>query len=98
MELLKWAEDTGSYIIEDDYDGEYRYKGKSIPALQRLGTRVSVIYLGTFSKSLIASIRISYMILQSSLIKKYEKYYTIYKQTVSRFHQDTLYRLMSEGN
>lgn len=42
---MKCAKDTGSYIIQDDYDGVYRYKGKPIPALQGLGTRVSVIYI-----------------------------------------------------
>lgn len=97
LELLKWAEDNNSYIIEDDYDSEYRYKGKPIPSLQGLDTKGHVIYLGTFSKSLIPSIRISYMVLPSILIKKYQNYFTIYKQTTSRLHQDTLYRFMKEG-
>jgi GntR family transcriptional regulator / MocR family aminotransferase len=96
MELLKWAEEKNGYIIEDDYDGEYRYKGKPIPSLQGLDTNENVVYLGTFSKSLIPSIRISYMVLPSSLIKKYQEHFTIYKQTVSRLHQDTLYRFMKD--
>lgn len=97
MGLLNWAEEKGSYIIEDDYDGEYRYKGKPIPSLQGLDRNGKVIYLGTFSKALIPSIRISYLVLPLSLIKKYREHYSIYKQTVSRFHQDTLYRFMKEG-
>ena len=97
MDLLKWAEDRNGYIIEDDYDGEYRYKGKPIPSLQGLSTKESVVYLGTFSKSLIPSIRISYMVLPSSLLIKYQEHFTIYKQTVSRLHQDTLFRFMKEG-
>lgn len=97
MDLLKWAEEKNGYIIEDDYDGEYRYKGKPIPSLQGLGTKDNVVYLGTFSKSLIPSIRISYMVLPSSLMKKYQEHFTIYKQTVSRLHQDTLYRFMKNG-
>ncbi|WP_042351394.1 PLP-dependent aminotransferase family protein [Bacillus massiliigorillae] len=97
MDLIKWAEEENGYIIEDDYDGEYRYKGKPIPSLQGLSTKERVVYLGTFSKSLIPSIRISYMVLPSPLVKKYMEYFTIYKQTVSRIHQDTLYRFMKEG-
>ncbi|MEH7176983.1 PLP-dependent aminotransferase family protein [Neobacillus vireti] len=98
MELLKWAEGKNGYIIEDDYDGEYRFKGKPIPSLQGLDTKGNVVYLGTFSKSLIPSIRISYMVLPSSLIKKYQESFTVYKQTVSRLHQDTLYRFMNDGH
>ncbi|PWW28272.1 hypothetical protein DFO73_10687 [Cytobacillus oceanisediminis] len=63
MELLMWAEDNNGYIIEDDYDGEYRYIGKPIPSLQGLDAKGKVVYLGTFSKSLIPSIRISYLVL-----------------------------------
>jgi GntR family transcriptional regulator / MocR family aminotransferase len=98
MELLKWAGDKNGYIIEDDYDGEYRYKGKPIPSLQGLDTKGNVVYLGTFSKSLIPSIRISYMVLPSTLIYKYQENFTMYKQTVSRLHQDTLYRFMNGGH
>lgn len=97
MELLKWAEEKNGYIIEDDYDGEYRYKGKPIPSLQGLDQQGRVIYLGTFSKSLIPSIRISYMVLPPMLLKKYLDHFTVYKQTASRLHQDTLYRFMNEG-
>lgn len=97
IELIKWAEERNGYIIEDDYDGEYRYKGKPIPSLQGLSTKENVVYIGTFSKSLIPSIRISYMVLPSPLMEKYLEHFTIYKQTVSRIHQDTLYRFMKEG-
>lgn len=98
MELLKWAEEQGRYIIEDDYDGEYRYKGKPIPSLQGLDTASKVIYLGTFSKSLIPSVRISYIILPPPLLKRYEEHFSIYKQTVSRLHQETLFHFMNEGH
>jgi GntR family transcriptional regulator / MocR family aminotransferase len=97
MELLKWAEESDGYIIEDDYDGEYRFRGKPIPSLQGLDTNGRVIYLGTFSKSLIPSIRIGYMVLPPALLKIYQETYTVYQQTVSRLHQDTLYRFMKEG-
>lgn len=53
MELLRWANEAeGRYIIEDDYDSEFRYKGKPIPALQGYDTGQKVVYLGTFSKSI----------------------------------------------
>lgn len=98
MELLKWAEEKNRYIIEDDYDGEYRYKGKPIPSLQGLDQIEKVVYLGTFSKSLIPSIRISYIVLPSSLLNRYQEHFTVYKQTVSRLHQDTLFRFINDGH
>ncbi len=98
MELLKWAAEVDGFIIEDDYDSEYRYKGKPIPSLQGLDKNENVIYLGTFSKSLIPSIRLSYLVLPMKLVQKYEEHFSIYKQTVSRLHQDTLFRFMNEGH
>ncbi|MGG3692269.1 PLP-dependent aminotransferase family protein [Heyndrickxia ginsengihumi] len=98
IELLKWAEERDAYIVEDDYDGEYRYKGKPIPSLQGLDAREHVIYLGSFSKSLIPSLRISYMVLPPALLNKYQERFMIYKQTVSRLHQDTLFQFMKEGH
>jgi GntR family transcriptional regulator/MocR family aminotransferase len=98
MELLKWAHETESYIIEDDYDGEFRYTGKPIPSLQGLDKHGRVIYLGTFSKSLIPSLRISFMVLPPTLLSRYQNRFSIYKQTVSRLHQQTLYLFMKEGH
>jgi GntR family transcriptional regulator / MocR family aminotransferase len=98
MEVLNWAEEMDGYIIEDDYDGEYRYKGKPIPSLQGLDINDKVVYLGTFSKSLIPSIRISYLVFPKPLLNIYKQYFTVYKQTVSRLHQDTLYRFMNQGH
>lgn len=98
MELLNWAEKHSGYIIEDDYDGEFRYKGKPIPSLHGLDSAGRVIYLGTFSKSLIPSVRISYLVLPPSLLKNYQQSLTIYKQTVSRLHQHTLAQFMKKGH
>lgn len=70
--LLKWAYGKeGRYIIEDDYDSEFRYKGKPIPALQGYDAEDKVIYLGTFSKPLHLAIRLSYMVLPKSLLDVY---------------------------
>lgn len=98
MDLLKWANETNSYIIEDDYDGEFRHTGRPIPSLQGLDHKGRVIYLGTFSKSLIPSLRISFMVLPISLLSRYQNRFSIYKQTVSRLHQQTLYLFMKEGH
>lgn len=98
MDLLKWANETNSYIIEDDYDGEFRHTGRPIPSLQGLDHKGRVIYLGTFSKSLIPSLRISFMVLPIPLLSRYQNRFSIYKQTVSRLHQQTLYLFMKEGH
>lgn len=98
MELLKWCTEEDGFIIEDDYDSEFRYKGKPIPSLQGLDSIGNVIYIGTFSKSLIPSTRISYLVLPLKLMNKYEEHLKVYKQTVSKLHQNTLYRFMEEGH
>jgi GntR family transcriptional regulator/MocR family aminotransferase len=86
MELIEWAREENGLIIEDDYDGEFRYQGKPIPSLQSLDNYGNVVYIGTFSKSLIPSIRLSYMVLPLSLLARYKEKFIVYKQTVSRLH------------
>jgi GntR family transcriptional regulator / MocR family aminotransferase len=66
--LLQWAQQTGAMIIEDDYDSEYRYGDRPIPALQGLDSSDSVIYIGTFSKVLFPSLRIGYLVLPARLV------------------------------
>lgn len=91
LELLKWAsEKEGRYLIEDDHDSEYRYKGKPIPSLQSIDHEEKVIYLGTFSKSIAPSLRISYMVLPQHLLKKYQSYCGFYSTTVSKIQQEVL--------
>ncbi|MBV6623355.1 MAG: PLP-dependent aminotransferase family protein [Rivularia sp. (in: Bacteria)] len=68
LELLHWAQHSGALIIEDDYDSEYRYDEKPIPALQGLDKSDSVLYIGTFSKVLFPSLRIGYLVLPKSLV------------------------------
>ncbi|CAD2072078.1 PLP-dependent aminotransferase family protein [Phocicoccus pinnipedialis] len=71
--LIKWANKSKSrYIIEDDYDSEFRYFKKPLPALQSLDTKNKVIYISTFSKSLFPTVRIAYMVLPKHLIQKYQ--------------------------
>ncbi|WP_141434417.1 PLP-dependent aminotransferase family protein [Bacillus sp. 03113] len=98
MELIEWARQENGFIIEDDYDGEFRYQGKPIPSLQGLDNHGNVIYMGTFSKSLIPSIRLSYLVLPPSLLALYKEKFSVYKQTVSRLHQHTLKLFMENGH
>ena len=96
--LLNWANGKESrYIIEDDYDSEFRYSGKTIPSLQSMDTNDKVIYLGSFSKSLMPSLRVSYMVLPKSLLQRYQTQITFYHSTVSRIDQYALSQFMAEG-
>lgn len=67
--LLHWANKQDAYIIEDDYDGEFRYIGKPIPSLQSIDYQERVIYIGTFSKALTPALRMNYMVLPNRLLK-----------------------------
>ncbi|MDD4509268.1 MAG: PLP-dependent aminotransferase family protein, partial [Eubacteriaceae bacterium] len=99
MALLRWAASSpGRMIIEDDYDSEFRFSGRPIPALQGLDQTGSVIYMNTFTRNLAPSMRISYMVLPPALIKKYREKLSFYSSTVSRFEQHTLHRFIAEGH
>ena len=98
QELLNWAEHgTERYLIEDDYDSEFRYKGKPIPALQGMDSGGKVICLGTFSRSIAPAIRISYLVLPPELLKRYREKAGFYASTVSRIDQNILYQFLSQG-
>lgn len=96
-ELLQWAEENDSYIFEDDYDSELRYFGKPVPALQGLDTNGHVIYLGSFSATLFASIKISYMVLPEELVEVFDRIKDRYSQTCSKAEQICLALYMEEG-
>ena len=98
MELLKWAkEEPDRYVIEDDYDSEFRYKGKPIPALQGYDAEDKVIYLGTFSKSIAPAIRLSYMVLPKDILKAYRKKGSFVNSTVSKVDQTIVQHFIEEG-
>lgn len=98
LQLLKWAEEENGIIIEGDYDGEYRYQGRPIPALQGLSNSDNVIYLSTFSKYLFPSICISYMVLPEKLLKIYNQEYHLYEQSVPRLNQQILQQFIERGH
>ena len=96
-ELLKWAEIRDSYIIEDDYNSEFRYLGQPIPSLKSLDQLQRVIYLGTFSKSLLPAVRCSYMILPESIINKGRIMINQQTQNCSPILQRAIAIFMREG-
>lgn len=97
-ELLSWASrQEERYIIEDEYDSEFRLVGKPVPTLESIDVGENVIYINTFSKSLSSTIRISYMVLPESLMKRYNEKLSFYACTVSNIEQYTLARFIKEG-
>lgn len=98
LELLKWAaKSPDRYVIEDDYDSEFRYKGKPIPSLQSTDRGDKVIYIGTFSKAVAPAIRVSYMVLPRTLLQRYQEQGSYLSATVSRMDQRILNAFMQEG-
>ena len=97
--LLAWArEKEERYIIEDDYDSEFRYQGKPIPSLQGNDKNGKVIYMGTFSKAIAPAIRVSYMVLPQTLLKVYNEKLSFYSCTVSRIDQAILSEFLKKGH
>lgn len=98
QELLNWAyEEMERYIIEDDFDCEFRIAGRPIPALQAMDNRHRVIYMNTFSKTLVPSIRVSYMVLPEKLMERYISTMNFYSCTVSGFEQYALASFLEKG-
>lgn len=97
-ELLKWADgEEERYLIEDDYDSEFRYRGKPIPSLQASDVHGKVIYMGTFSKAIAPAIRVSYMVLPEKLLARYRQNCYFYSCTVSRIDQRILNEFIRDG-
>ena len=96
LELLSWATAANGWIIEDDYDSEFRFDAHPMPAMLSLNPD-KVIYMNSFSKSLAPSIRISYMVLPSSLMALFREKLGFYSCTVPSFEQYTLARFLSRG-
>lgn len=98
-EIIGWAAASSDrYIIEDDFDSEFRMEGKPVPSLQSIDVIEKVIYMNTFSKSLASTIRVSYMVLPNHLMEKFNKKMSFYSCTVSNFEQYTLLRFLRDGH
>ena len=98
LELLNWAAQGDRWIIEDDYDSEFRFDAHPKPTMQSLDGWGRVIYMNTFSKSLAPSIRISYMVLPTALMTEFQRKLGFYSCTVPSFEQYTLARFLSRGH
>lgn len=99
QELLRWANSCEDrYIIEDDYDSEFRYTGRPIPTLQSMDKNGRVIYINTFTKSLAPSMRISYMVIPKQLCGRFTSRLGFYSCTVPVFEQLTLAKFMGKGH
>lgn len=98
-QLLAWASGAADrYIIEDDYDSEFRYSGKPIPALQSQDPFGKVIYVGTLSKVIAPAIRLSYMVLPETLLEAYRNRAGFYFSTVSRIDQQVIGQFFLQGH
>ena len=97
-ELLEWAERTDGLIIEDDYNGALRFRSHPVPAMQGMSDGSRVIYLGSFSKLLMPSVRISYMALTPALAALYRSRGASYNQTSSKTEQLALAEYIRDGN
>lgn len=97
-ELLRWAyAKPGRYIIEDDYDAEFRYASRPIPAMQGMDVGGRVLYVGTFSRTIAPSVRVAYLILPPELLEVYHSKFRHASATVSRFEQEALCRFLTSG-
>lgn len=97
--LLNWASAKDNrFIIEDDYDSEFRYTGRPIPALYGMDQGQNVIYISTFSKSLMPSLRIAYTVLPHTLLNRYQDAFIHYVSTVPRLDQHILARFIQAGD
>lgn len=98
MELLRQAAEQDVLLIEDDYNSEFRYYSRPTPSLQGLSGGRGVVYLGTFSRLLLPSIRMSFMVLPPELLEKYQKRARYYNQTASKAEQIALCQFIRDGH
>jgi len=98
MEVLRWAARSGAFVIEDDYDSEYRFEGLPMPALQCLDRSSSVIFVGTFTKLLFPSLRLGYLVLPPSLVDVFVAFRRGTDLRSSSLEQAVLCDFMVEGH
>ncbi len=98
LQLLDWAESTGSWIIEDDYDSEFRYEAQPVASLQGLDRNSRVIYIGTFSKVLFPSLRLGYVVIPPDLIERFQAVRFTMDVSSPTFLQTVLADFIHEGH
>jgi GntR family transcriptional regulator/MocR family aminotransferase len=97
LQLLEWAKTNGSWIVEDAYDGEFRYSGRPLSSMRSIDATQSVIYVGTFSKSLFPALRIAYLVLPERLIGPFSNAIGTIARSVSTLEQATLADFIDQG-
>ncbi|HEY6337908.1 MAG TPA: PLP-dependent aminotransferase family protein [Candidatus Sulfotelmatobacter sp.] len=98
LQLLDWAQSSGGWIIEDDYDSEYRYESMPIASLQGLDSNARVIYIGTFSKVLFPSLRLGYLVVPPDLVERFAAVRRTMDISPPTFYQHVVADFMSEGH
>ncbi|MBR4038776.1 MAG: PLP-dependent aminotransferase family protein [Clostridia bacterium] len=93
--LLHWARETGGYILEDDYDSEFRFAGVSLPPLKAMDDSGQVIYMNTFARTLAPGLRLSFMVLPEALVGRYRAMHAAC--SVPGFEQETLRKFIAGG-
>ena len=97
MALLKWADAAESWIVEDDYDSEFRYLGKPLPALKSLDRRDRVLYVGTFSKVLSPGLRVGYLVVPPALVDRFTDIAQSLQPPPNAFIQATIAEFLEQG-
>ena len=97
LALLHWCHETSGYVLEDDYNGEFRYFSRPVSSLQGLSDGENIIYLGSFSRLLLPSLRISYLVLPVRLLPAYARIGCLYNQTSSTIEQLALASFIDAG-
>src|SRR5262249_26633042 len=98
LQLLDWAQQSGSWVIEDDYDSEYRYRDLPISSLQGLDRNSRVIYIGTFSKTLFPSLRLGYMVIPADLVDRFVAVRHAMDVSPPHLYQAVLTDFINEGH
>ena len=98
LELLRWADESNAYVLEDDYDSEFRYAGRAIPSLKSLDERGRVLYVGTFSKTLLPSMRVAYLVLPRPLVSIFRSAKWLADWAAPSFEQIALARMLESGD
>jgi GntR family transcriptional regulator / MocR family aminotransferase len=98
LQFLEWAQNTGAWIIEDDYDSEYRYESMPIASLQGLDANARVIYVGTFSKVLFPALRLGYVVVPPDLVSRFAAMRWVMDLGPPTFFQEVVAELIEEGH
>ena len=98
LQLLEWAKETHAYVVEDDYDSEFRYEGRPIEAMQGLDRAGRVLYVGTLSKVLFPSLRLAYLVLPESLVAAMAALKLLADHHTPTFEQEVLADFIAQGH